>query len=126
VTDWESHSVPADIIKGCLCCSGGYDLEPVKLSARNDYMHLSDEAVRLYSPNHHLSQLGCPLSLAVGELESDEFVRQSVDFAAAAGLPLHKAANMDHFEISMTLGREGGLLAGLALEQIFGVSRGED
>lgn len=124
VTDWQSYGVPADILKGCVCCSGGYDLEPVKLSARNDYMHLSDEAVRLYSPNRHLSRLGCPLSLSVGELESDEFVRQSVDLAAAAGLPLHKGADMDHFEISLTLGHENGLLAGLALAQIFGGSDG--
>src|SRR5215831_19483127 len=31
-TDWRQHfNLPADIIKGCMCISGMYDLEPVRL-----------------------------------------------------------------------------------------------
>ncbi|MDK3018745.1 alpha/beta hydrolase [Pseudodonghicola flavimaris] len=121
VTDWAgAFGLPADLLKGALCCSGGYDLGPVQLSARNDYMQLDDAMVAELSPNRHLDRLGCPLALAVGDAESDDFTRQSVAMAAAGGLPLHVGRNMDHFEISFTLGDAGGLLADLALRQIAG------
>jgi len=35
-TDWKARfGLPQDVVKGALCCSGIYDLEPVRLSARN-------------------------------------------------------------------------------------------
>src|SRR5262245_1938820 len=39
-TDWTRGGLPPDLIKGAVCCSGIYDLEPVRLSARNDYVQL--------------------------------------------------------------------------------------
>src|SRR5205085_8306823 len=37
-TDWQREfALPADIIKGGLCSSGMYDLEPVRLSHRSSY-----------------------------------------------------------------------------------------
>src|SRR5262245_29963374 len=37
-TDWrKDFGLPADMLKGGLCCSGMYDLHPVSLSARAGY-----------------------------------------------------------------------------------------
>ncbi|WP_158966961.1 alpha/beta hydrolase [Chachezhania sediminis] len=120
-TDWAcAHGLPTDVIKGALLCSGGYDLEPVRLSARNSYMHLTPEMVRDYSPTRNLDRLGCPVVLAAGERESPDFFRQSRDLAAALDQPLHVATDLDHFEVSLTLARPGGLLADLALDMIHG------
>src|SRR3989454_11631968 len=42
-TDWvKDFGSPADMIKGGLCCSGMYDLRPVRLSARSRYVKFTD------------------------------------------------------------------------------------
>jgi arylformamidase len=83
-TDWErDHGLPRDMIKGALACSGIYDLEPVLLSARNEYLHLDDAAVERLSPIRHLPERGCPLIIGYGGGEHEEFRRQSMAFAAA-------------------------------------------
>jgi arylformamidase len=47
-----------------------YELEPVSLSARNEYLDL-------------LAYLNAPVVIAHGSVESPEFVRHSKDFADA-------------------------------------------
>jgi len=69
--------LPEDVIKGAVLVSGMYDLEPVRLSARNDYVHLDDDAVRRLSFLHNIPDRLPPLSLFWGEGELDEFRRQS-------------------------------------------------
>ena len=124
VTRWEqSFGLPGNILKGTLCCSGAYDLEPVRLSARNRYMHLDETAVHDLSPNRHLKHLGCPISFAVGELESDEFRRQSAKIATSAGVELALGSGLDHFQISETLGQPSGLLATIAIAQMSSLNR---
>jgi arylformamidase len=119
VTRWaEQYDLPADVLKGALCASGSYDLEPVRLSARNAYLHLSAGDVEAWSPLRRLADLGCPLIVIVGECETDEFRRQARAFAAAAGVPLVEGRNLNHFEISETLADPGGLLGQLALRQM--------
>ena len=83
-TNWEGDwGLPADVIKGALACSGMYDLEPVRLSARNDYLELNMAAARRNSPILHLPDHGCPLIVGYGEQEQQEFRRQSIAFAKA-------------------------------------------
>ena len=91
-TDWQrEHGLPPDIIKGGLCCSGTFDMEPVRLSSRGDYIEFTDEMEDELSPIRHLDRLHAPLIVAYGTCESPEFVRQSREFAgavAAAGKPV--------------------------------------
>ena len=83
-TDWQRDwGLPSDIIKGALACSGMYDLEPVRLSSRNNYLKLGVEAARRNSPIHHIPTYGCPLIIGYGEGEQQEFRRQSSEFAKA-------------------------------------------
>ena len=83
-TDWaRDHGLPGDMIKGALACSGIYDLEAPRRSARNEYLKLDDAAVERLSPIRHLPDRGCPLIVGYGGGEHEEFRRQSREFAAA-------------------------------------------
>jgi len=67
VTDWRTHRLPNTIVKGGLCISGMYDLEPVILSARSSYVKLSKQEEMELSPARHLYALSCPVAIAYGE-----------------------------------------------------------
>ena len=124
VTDWKKEfNLPADTVKGGLCCSGMFDLKPVRLSARSSYVKFTDEMEQVLSSQRHIDKLNCPVIVAYGTLETPEFQRQSRDFAAAvkaAGKPVELlvGANYNHFEIIETLGNPYGLLGRAVLEQM--------
>lgn len=123
-TDWQrEHGLPPDIIKGGLCCSGTFDMEPVRLSSRGDYIEFTDEMEDELSPIRHLDRLHAPLIVAYGTCESPEFVRQSRGFAgavAAVGKPVQLivAENYNHFEVIETLANPHGVLGRAVLEQM--------
>ena len=105
VTDWEkAHALPRDLIKGGLLCSGMYDLAPVRLSARNEYLHLDEAAEDRNSAIRRIPDDGCPLIVGYGGAEQTEFRRQSREFAAAwrdAGLRVEEfdMPGVNHFEL---------------------------
>jgi len=123
-TDWrQDFNLPADIIKGGLCCSGIFDLKPVRLSARSKYVNFTDKMEQALSPQRHLDRLTAPVLVAYGTLETPEFQRQSRDFAAAvqaAGKPVQLLVGegYNHFEIIETLSNPYGLLGRAVLEQM--------
>jgi arylformamidase len=123
-TDWKARfGLPPDVVKGALCCSGIYDLEPVRRSARNDYLQLDESQVADLSPIRHVGNLTCPVAVGFGEFESDEFKRQAREFAAAVernGNPVElvEGAGLNHFEIVNTLASPYGLLGRIALHQL--------
>jgi len=119
-TDWSRFGVPQTFIKGALLCSGMYDLAPVRLSKRSEYVKFTDETENELSAMRHLDRLSCPVVLAIGTNESPEFIRQTKDFAtavAAAGKPVEliEAPSYNHFEIVETLGNPYGVLGRAAL-----------
>jgi arylformamidase len=123
-TDWQKDfGLPQDVLKGGLCCSGMFDLKPVRLSARSSYVKFTDAAEQALSSQRHLAHLNCPLIVAYGTLETPEFQRQSRDFAAAvkaAGKPVELLVGegYNHFEMPETLANPYGLLGRAALEQM--------
>jgi arylformamidase len=123
-TDWtKDHSLPADILKGGLCCSGIFDLKPVRLSARSRYVRFTDEMEQALSPQRHLDKLNAPLIVAHGTFETPEFQRQARDFAAAvksAGKPVQflVGEGYNHFEMIETLASPYGVLGRAALSQM--------
>jgi arylformamidase len=123
-TDWQKDfSLPKDVIKGGLCCSGMFDLKPVRLSARSSYVKFTDEVEQALSSQRRLEHLNCPVILGYGTLETPEFQRQSRDFAAAvkaAGKPvtLLVGEGYNHFEMPELLANPYGLLGRAALEQM--------
>jgi arylformamidase len=123
ITQWSDYGVPDTVIKGALCCSGMYDLTPVRLSARSSYVHFDDDVVAALSAIRHIDRISLPIVLAYGTQESPEFQRQAREFAAAlqaAGkqVTLLVGTAYNHFEIAETYGNPYGLLGRAALEQM--------
>ncbi len=115
--------MPADIVKGALLCSGMYDLKPVRLSKRSEYVAFTDEVEEELSSIRHLDRLNCPVIVAYGTYETPEFQRQARDFAAAvkaAGKPvtLLVGEGYNHFEMTEMIGNPLSLLGSAVLEQM--------
>lgn len=123
-TDWENDvDLPVDVIKGGLCCSGMFDLKPVRLSSRGDYVAFTDAMEHDMSSIRHIDKLHAPLIVAYGSYETPEFKRQSIEFAEAvakAGKPVELivAENYNHFEVIETLANPNGILGRAVLTQI--------
>ena len=122
VTDWQADfGLPADIIKGGLLVSGMYDLKPVRLSKRSEYVKFTDEIEQTLSAQRHLDKLSAPVIVAYGTQETPEFQRQSRDFAAAvkaAGKPVELIVGegFNHFEMQETFGNPYGVAGRAALK----------
>ena len=100
-------------IASLLCCSGLYDLEPVRHSARSAYLALSDEAVHALSPIRHLQAFSMPVHLMCGTFELPEFMRQTYEFAqslalSAAPVRLSWVEGLNHFEVLESLAQPTG------------------
>jgi arylformamidase len=123
-TDWPgAFGLPADVVRGGLLNSGMYDLDPVRLSARSDYIKFTDDVVEALSPLRHVDRLTCPILVSHGTLESPEFIRQARDFVAAAkaagkSVELLVAEGYNHFEMLETLANPYGFLGRAALEMM--------
>lgn len=120
VTDWAALDLPRDTVKSTICASGMYDLLPVRLSARNDYVKLTSETEHALSPMRHLDKISGPVFVAYGSLESDEFKRQSRSFAAALGgclaAPAVEYEGLNHYEVALTLADPTSRLGRTALD----------
>ena len=106
-----------------LCCSGLYDLEPVRHSARSAYLALSDEAVHALSPIRHLQAFSMPVHLMCGTFELPEFMRQSHEFAqslelSASTVRLSWAEGLNHFEVLESLAKPNGPMHKGVLEML--------
>jgi arylformamidase len=121
-TDWAALGLPQPI-KGGLCVSGIYDLRPVRLSARNAYLHLDESSEHALSPQRHLDRLVCPLVVAAAEADAAEFRRQARDLAAAAaraGAAVRhvEGRGFNHFDFIETLADRQGVLGKIMLGQM--------
>jgi arylformamidase len=114
VTEWQKEfGIPDDAVKGGLCMSGMYDMAPVRLSWRRNYINFTDAMADAMSPQRHIDKLNAPIFVTYGTLETPDFQRQSRDFAAAvkaAGkqAALIEASNYAHLEMAESLGNPYG------------------
>jgi arylformamidase len=121
--DWSKDGLPRDIVKGATLSSGMYDLRPVRLSKRSQYVNFTDAMENELSAIRHLDRLATPLIVSYGTYETPEFQRQTRDFAAAvqaAGKPVQLLVGeaYNHFEMLETLGNPYGLLGRAVLAQM--------
>ncbi len=123
ITEWQKQELPRDILKGAVLGSGMYDLKPVRLSKRANYVKFTDEMEQALSARRHVDNIHTPLILAHGTLETPEFQRQTHDFAAAleaAGKPVQLIVGKgyNHFEMGETLGNPYAYMGRAALEMM--------
>jgi arylformamidase len=74
--------MPARFVRAATLMSGSYFMEPVVLSTRGSYVQLSPQEVLELSPGLMAERLQCPALLVYAEHDTDEFQRQSREFAA--------------------------------------------
>jgi arylformamidase len=106
--------LPPATIKGGLLISGLYDLLPVSLSSRSEYVRFTEAIIEALSPQRHVDRLNCSILIALGTSETPEFQRQARDFAAAA----KNGDRYNHFEILETLANPYGFLGNAALDMM--------
>ena len=105
-------------IKKALLVSGLYDLYPVRLSARNEYVRLDEKLEHEYSPIRHAGRIRCPVTVGWAEKESAEFYRQSQEFAERLGAPVLIGRGLNHFEILETMADPASPLGRAALNML--------
>lgn len=106
------------LVRKALLVSGVYDLHPVRLSSRNEYVRLDERLEREYSPIRHAERIRCPVTVAWGERECAEFYRQSQEFAERLGAPVLIGRKLNHFEILETMADPGSPLGRAALSML--------
>jgi len=77
-----AFGVPTDLVKGAAFMSGLGDLEPVRLSFRNANLKLDVAMVAEASLLRRKPCAHCPLIVAFGEGETDDYKRQCREVAA--------------------------------------------
>lgn len=123
-TDWQKEfDLDPGFIKGGTIGSGMYDLKPVRLSKRSEYVKFTDEVEEALSSQRHLDHLVAPITVLYGTYETPEFQRQNREFAAAvkaAGKPVKLiiCEGYNHFEVMETLANPYGLFGRAALDQM--------
>ncbi len=124
VTDWAGdHGLPADILSGATLMSGMYELEPVALSARREFVNFTPETIELASSIRHLDRLHCPVVLGYGLDESPEFQRQSREMhqaliTAGKQVEMHVLEGTNHFEMLESFHNPHSFLGRAALAQM--------
>ena len=108
-TDWAAFGAPVDLLKGGCAVSGVFDLEPLRLSYRNAWLHLDDASMKQLGPIHRVPRNGPPILVGWGEAESRQYKMQGRDFAAAwraAGgqAELLEIPGYNHLEVPLDLG----------------------
>ncbi|TQV79724.1 alpha/beta hydrolase [Denitrobaculum tricleocarpae] len=122
-TDWAAEGGAANLLKGAIPLSGLYELEPIRLSYLNEALHLTPEDARLYAPRLQTGRISCPLLLAVGGDETDEFLRQQRDFAAHLGTQgltpqTLELEGLNHFTLVDALRSSGSVLSNAIVDFI--------
>lgn len=101
---WAKEGVTPETFAGLVLVSGAYDLEPVRLSARNGYLGLSpDEAWDLTALYHLPAELPA-VRVFWGDGDLPEFRRQGRAFAdalerAGAAVEREACAGKNHFDM---------------------------
>lgn len=122
-TDWSRFGFARNPFKGVLLASGMYDLHPVSLSSRSQYVAITDEIEDTMSPQRHVETFDTPTILVHGTYDTPEFQRQTCDFAETlntAGKPAHYivAEGYNHFEVMEMFGNPYSPLGRAAIAQI--------
>lgn len=118
----EELGVPEDVVKGATLISGLYDLEPVLLSARSEYVILDEHGEEELSPIRRLGSRGSVI-VCHCEHDTDEFARQSAEMREACDRTGILAAALEiegrnHFDVIKSLASPEGRIARAVLAQI--------
>ncbi|MDB5846979.1 MAG: hypothetical protein JWP29_731 [Rhodoferax sp.] len=81
---WQAaHGLPPVVAQGGALVSGLFDLAPVQRTRPNQWLQLDEAQAHALSPLHTLPPAGTRLLIAVAEIDTAEFKRQSAQYAEA-------------------------------------------
>ncbi len=123
VTDWEERSLPKDLVKGVCAVGGVFDLEPVRLSYVNDVVGMDADEAKRNSPVLQDIRNACPIIFAYGDRETDEFKRQTDEYAdklkgADSPVTLREISDRNHFDVILDLADADTWLSRQVLRQM--------
>ena len=124
-TDWPAFEggLPRTLVKGGAALSGIYDLEPIRHAYLQDTLKFTAAHETRNSPDRLAPATDAPLLVAVGDDESDEFLRQSKVLVAAwsnrlADCRLLVAPKLNHFTMLGAFADPGSALNAAVLRQM--------
>ncbi|HNP22972.1 MAG TPA: alpha/beta hydrolase [Panacibacter sp.] len=116
-------------ISGACLISGLYNLQPIQLCSVNDVLKMDEALMRINSPVTFSPSTNCPIVVAVGAAETDEFKDQSRELYnnwknKSASIDLLELPALNHFSIMDALADENvplhkALLAVMKVEGFF-------
>ena len=113
-----ADATTAPMLKGVVSLSGVFDVGPLMQTSLNTGLRLDEAQAKALNLIADTPKGPCQLVLAVGELESAEFHRQSTDLATSwrnLSPRLVDVPGTHHFTIVDELAKEGGALNRLAV-----------
>lgn len=122
--DWaRDFRAPADLVKGAVFMSGLGDLEPVRLSFRNQWHRLDEAMVSEASLLRRRPLTACPMILAAGEYETADYKRQGREVQAYWAAQGNRAqcfelAGRNHFDVPLEWADPAGALFRANLEMM--------
>ena len=95
-------------IKGICAVSGIYDITPLVNTSINQALQLSDDELQINSPIFHEVTNRCPIILAYGDNETEEFKRQTFEMAKKLkhqnfNLQQNEIIGRNHFDVILDL-----------------------
>src|SRR5271170_3258496 len=126
VTGWQAaYGLADDAVAGAVLLSGIYDLEPLMGTYIDAALHLTGADVAALSPLRLKTGRPVRTIVAWGENETDEFKRQSREFApalAGSGFPVSafELAGTNHFDIVFAMVNRESVLGEAVIELING------
>jgi arylformamidase len=121
----QGRGLPSSMIRSAVLLSGNYDLEPLRLSARNRILKLDPAAVARNSPALAVPGAGTDVVIGWGERESGQYQAQGRELAE--GWRRHGLActelvlpGLNHLEVPLELGRPNSDLAALCRRKALG------
>lgn len=122
-TDWAKLGAAEIKLAGGIAISGIFELVPLLETSINDGVQLDQTAALRNSPSAFVPSNGPPMIAAVGANETDEFLRQSREYAEAWNAQIGNGQYLPlkgfhHFDVVCELGRTGSELNDAVLAQI--------
>ncbi|GHF87620.1 alpha/beta hydrolase [Thalassotalea marina] len=128
LTDWHQHfGIESQFIKGICAVSGIYDLTPIQQTYINEPLQLSQQDVSVFSPlltKEFLTKFTqCKTIIALGENETQEFKRQSLEFyqmvcTQQKNCEFKQIASRNHFDVILDLADSKSWLFQQVLKQM--------
>jgi len=122
-TNWSQRGAGDLNLAGGIAISGMFDLLPLIETSINDDIKLDREAALRNSPIKFLPENCPPLITAVGADETDEFLRQSREYAKAwqdkgGQVQFMPISGFHHFDVVLEMGRIGSELNDAMITQM--------